>query len=254
MSQLARANARKLLAECSITKPEHIDLEKIAAYKNIFIEECDIKSHAARIHKSENCGLIKISSAIKDEKQKNFVIAHEIGHFENERNKNIISCSIEDLLGLNSKKELERDANVFAAELLMKDEWVWDFTRGKIPGAKLIIDMSEYFSTSLLSAAIRYAEIGRHPAAVILSQDKKVKWSVINKDFTFKWLPHGTQINKYSYCYDYFNNGTMNTDVNKILADAWFLQDRFYRRNYFLYEQNIYLTNYNAVLSILWED
>lgn len=254
MSQLARANARKLLDECYITRPEQLDLEKIGAYKNLFIEEGNIKSHTARIHKADDGGIIKVSSAIKDKGQKNFVIAHEIGHFINERNKNLTGCTSEDLAGLNSKKEFERDANVFAAELLMRDEWVWKFTAKRIPGAKLISDMSEYFTTSLLSAAIRYAEIGKHPTAVILSKDKKVVWSVLNKDFTFKWLPAGTPINGNSYCAEYFNDGTMDTVVNKVLADAWFLQDKFYRRNYYLYEQNIYLNAYNAVLTILWED
>ncbi|MFZ6033704.1 MAG: ImmA/IrrE family metallo-endopeptidase [Melioribacter sp.] len=254
MSLLARANARKLLRECCITKPEHIDLEKIAAYKNLFIEEGDIRSHTARIHKSDNCGIIKISSKLKDKGQRNFVIAHEIGHFINERNKNFTSCTASDLLGINSKKEFEKDANAFASELLMKDEWVWEFTAKRIPGADLIKDMCEYFNTSLLSAAIRYAEIGKYPSAVILSKNKKVVWSVLNKDFRFKWLPPGTPVNGNSYCYDYFNEGIMDKNVNKILADAWFLQDKFYRRNFYLNEQNIYLTNYNAVLTILWED
>ncbi len=254
MSQLARANARKLLAECFINSWEHIELEKVDAYKNLFIEEGNIKSHTARIHKTDNGGLIKINAEIKDTGQRNFIIAHEIGHFINEKNQNLIGCTQEDLAGLNSKKNLERDANIFAAELLMKDEWIWKFTAKRIPGAKLITDISEYFNTSLLSAAIRYAEIGRHPSAVILSKDKKVVWSVLNKDFTFKWLPPGTPINGNSYCHEYFEDGTMDTDINRVLADAWFLQDKFYKRNYYLNEQNIYLSYYNAVLSILWED
>ena len=124
---------------------------------------------------------------------------------------------------------------------------------GRIPGVQLIKDCAGHFRTSLTSAAIRYAEAGRHPSAVILSKDKKVVWSAINKEFKFQWVPAGYDINGNSYVYEYFKDGTMDTDVNEVLADSWFLEDKFYRRNYKLFEQNIYLTNYNSVLTILWE-
>lgn len=250
---IARGNARLLLDIHYVLKPEQLDLILIAGNLNLFIEEGDLKNHIARIHHTEDYGLIKISNSIAEEGQKRFVIAHEIGHFINERKKNIHGCTAADLIGYKSKKELEREANIFAAELLMRDEWVKDFTRGRIPGVKLIKDCAEYFRTSLTSAAIRYAETGRHPTAVILSKDKKVVWSAINKDFKFKWVPAGYAVNGNSYAFEYFTEGTMDTDINEVLADSWFLEDKFYRRNYKLFEQNIYLTNYKSVLTILWE-
>lgn len=251
---LARAHARKLLDECFITSPENLDLEKIAAHKNVFIEVDSFNTHLGRIHRAENYGLIKVNSSIKDKGQKNFTIAHELGHFISEHNKQIQGCTAADLMAFKSKKELERDANIFAAELLMRDEWVWNFTRKRIPGTELIKDMAEYFNTGLLSAAIRYAETGKHPAAVILSKEGKVAWSTINKDFQFQWLKPGYPVNGNSYADNYYKDGSMDTDKNKILADAWFLDDKFYRRDYYLNEQNIYLTAYNSVLTILWED
>ncbi|BDQ02790.1 ImmA/IrrE family metallo-endopeptidase [Ignavibacterium sp.] len=250
---IAKANARLVIEKFGITKPEHIDLYAIAGYENIIIEEANLKNHLARIHHTENVGLIKINKDITDTGQKRFVIAHELGHFLNERKKDIRSCTSSDLLSYKSKKEFERNANIFAAELLMYEKWFWEFTRGKIPGAKLIKDCAEYFKTSLTSAAIRYAEIGNHPVAIILSKDKKVIWSAINKNFTFQWIPAGYKVNANSYAYDYFTTGQMDTDINEVLADAWFLEDKLYRRNYRMYEQNMYLTNYKSVLTILWE-
>ncbi|MFZ2322546.1 MAG: ImmA/IrrE family metallo-endopeptidase [Ignavibacteriaceae bacterium] len=249
----AKGNARVLLDNYFVTGPDKLDLTAIAGHQNIVIEEADLKNHIARIHHTEDCGLIKISNKIPDEGQKRFVIAHELGHFINERKKNIHGCTSADLIEYKSKKELEREANVFAAELLMREEWVKDFTKGRIPGIQLIKDCAEHFRTSLTSAAIRYAEAGRHPSAVILSKDKKVVWSAINKEFKFQWVPAGYDINGNSYVYEYFKDGTMDTDINEALADAWFSEDKFYRRNYKLFEQNIYLTNYNSVLSVLWE-
>ena len=60
-------------------------------------------------------------------------------------------------------------------------------------------------------------------------------------------------MNGNSYAYEFFKDGAANTDINEVLADSWFLEDKLYRRNYKLFEQNIFLTNYNSVLSVLWE-
>ena len=250
---IARGKARQLLDYYCITSPDNLDLTAIAGYQNVMIEEGELKNHVGRIHHTEDYGLIKISNKIPDEGQKRFVIAHELGHFINERNKDIRGCSASDLLSYKSKKELEREANIFAAELLMREEWVREFTKGRIPDAQLIKDCAAHFRTSLTSAAIRYAEAGRHPTAIILSKDKKVVWSAINKDFRFHWVPAGYPVNGNSYVSEYFKDGTMDTDVNEVLADSWFLEDKFYRRNFKLFEQNIYLTNYNSVLTVLWE-
>lgn len=250
---IARGNARKILDNYCITAPDKLDLTALAGYQNIIIESADLKNHIARIHHTADYGLIKISDRIPDEGQRRFVIAHELGHFINERKKNIRGCTSADLIEYKSRKELERDANIFAAELLMREEWLREFTKGKYPGIKLIKDCAEHFRTSLTSAAIRYAEAGSHPTAVILSKDKKVKWSVINKDFRFQWVPTGYPVNGNSYVYEYFNHGNMDNEANEVLADSWFLEDKFYRRNYKLYEQNIYLNSYNSVLTVLWE-
>ena len=118
----AKGNARLLLDDYCVTGPDDLDLAAIAGHQNIIIEESDLKNHVARIHHAENYGLIKISNKISDEGQKRFVIAHELGHFINERKKNIHGCTPADLLGYKSKKQFEKDANTFAAELLMREE------------------------------------------------------------------------------------------------------------------------------------
>jgi hypothetical protein len=77
-----------------------------------------------------------------------------------------------------------------------------------------------------------------------MSTDGKVKWSSINKYFPFKWIPNGYAVNNNSYAEDIFKEmkeGKTISDYgcNEVLADAWFWEDRNYKKDYFMFEQNI---------------
>jgi len=109
------------------------------------------------------------------------------------------------------------------------------------------------FNTTLSSIAIRYAEYGKFPIAVILSYGGKVKWSKINEFFPFKYIPVGQELNTFSYAIDFFQGKEIDTKPEEILADAWFLNDYNYKKEFYLHEQNIPMKNYNSVLTILRE-
>ena len=135
----------------------------------------------------------------------------------------------------------------------MPEEWIVNFTKGKKFGKKLLSETAEYFDISLSAAALRYAEIGNHPVAVIMSKDGVVKWSRINKYFTFHFIRNGSKINDLSYAYEFFKGEKITDEPQEILADAWFREDFNYKKDYFLYEQNIPMYRYNSVLTLLWE-
>ena len=135
----------------------------------------------------------------------------------------------------------------------MPAEWFVKFVRGKRLEARLLGEVAQYFGVSLSAAALRYAEIGTHPVAVIMSKDGKVKWCRINKDFTFKFIRTGSEVKELSYSYEFFKGERIPDQPDKILADAWFAEAYGYKPNYYLYEQNIPMYNYNAVLTLVWD-
>lgn len=273
MSVLSKASARKLLNKYCIQSPGELLLEIIANAEHLIIEEAELNNFIGLINYSENYGLIKVHSGIKERGQKRFIIAHELGHYYND-NKNGIGCTQLDLLNYKSQRKAETDANDFAAELLMPAEWVKDFLRKNKPGSDLLKKGADYFGVSLSALGIRIAETGDYPFAVIMSTAGKVIWSSINKSFPFNWIPIGYKVNNNSYAFDLFaaqdersktkdeinksldkRSETIvveNTEPEEVLADAWFWDDNGYKKNYYMFEQNIDMPRYNSVLTILW--
>lgn len=269
MSNLAKAAARKILKQYFITDPRKLILEDILAGEMIYLEESSLNDEQGRIVFNERCGIMRINNKIKETGQKRTVIAHELGHFKLHQNKQK-GCNGLELLTHQRNKPQENEANIFAAELLMPEEWIKDFMRGKKFDKNLLTMFCEYFNVSISSAALRISILDVLPLAVIMSKNGVVQWSSISKSFPFKWIPAGYKVNSNSYAYDLFkmqeNTTNDSTGSNyegfifeensigfeEVLADAWFWEDRNYKKNFLMYEYNIPMPNYNSVLTILF--
>ncbi len=313
--------AKLLLEEYNIKTAADLDLEELAGAEYLIVEEEDLSNHLGRISFGSEYGLIKIDSKIKEPGQKRFTLGHEMGHYFNERDaltgsriksgtgseiKSGTGSRIKSGTGSLSKREgeaegrtykctaatllsntgREGDANEFAAELLMHKPWFRDYVRNKKINFELIKDIAINFNVSLTAAAIRYASIGKYPAAVILSKNGKVAWSYISEYFPFKWIPKGYKVRKESAAYmpwterigDSFaltpptpdkigirragSNPTprergeykeMQTYADLIPAYVWFAEDNRCKADVYLYEQNVAMPKYNSVLTLLWE-
>lgn len=275
MSVLAKAAARKILKEYFITDPKKLILEDILAGELIYLEESELNEESGRIVFNKDCGILKINKNIKEPGQKRTVIAHELGHFKLHNNKNK-GCTKLEMLTHNKNLINENEANIFAAELLMPEEWIREFMKGKKLGKDILTDFCNYFNVSISSAALRISTLDIFPIAVILSKNGIVQWSSISRSFPFKWIPKGYKVNNNSYAFDIFNHfnerkkqlsvkdnsisdhkiftNDLSNEINsfnQVLADAWFWEDRNYKKNYFMYEYNIPMPNYDAVLTIL---
>jgi Zn-dependent peptidase ImmA (M78 family) len=247
---------RDLLYEYNINSLEELDLNDIADGESLIIEEADLGNYLGKIVFSEDCGIITINSKIKDIGQFRFTVAHEFGHYFLERgvNKNNkFSCTSEDVNYYKSSKISEMNANIFAAELLMPLPWFESFTSKRDVNKNLIFDISKNFKVSLTASAIRYAEIGKFPLAVIMCCESGVLWNCINSNFPLKYIPVGYRLRKQSGAFDFFQNNIQKADAQLVLAKTWFEEDLQCRSELYFYEQNIYFTNYNNVLTLLWE-
>lgn len=263
MSVLAKAAARKILKEYLISEPRQLILEDILAGEMILLEESELKEESGRIVFTERCGIMRINKNIKEPGQKRTVIAHELGHFKLHKNK-MRGCTKLELLTHSNNLPQESEANVFAAELLMPEEWIRSFMRGKEFSKNILREFCAYFNVSVSSAALRISILDLFPIAVIMSENGVVKWSSISKSFPFQWIPKGYKVNSNSYAYDIFESFRCKENkvyygfsegmesVEEVLADAWFWEDRNYRKDFFMYEYNIPMPGYNSVLTILF--
>lgn len=254
MSVIAKANARKLIKDYCINNPEELSLMEITYGERLIVENKPIKNANGRILFDQESAIITLSTDIKDHGHARFVLAHELGHFFNDRKiKNKFTCGPKELSAFTPYYTIEYNANVFAAELIMHENWFVEFVKGKRLNTQLLSDIANYFRTSLSSAAIRYAELGSTPTAIVFSKDGIIKWSSINSYFPFNFIQNGKPVNDLSYANELYKGNEVPQNAEVILADAWFLNDNNFKKDFFLMEQNIPMPNYNAVLTIMWE-
>ena len=243
--------AKELIEKYCIDSPARLNLEEIANAEYLIVEETDTDNYLGKINFNENFGLVSISRSIAEPGAKRFTLAHELGHFINEREKRFLkhSCTFIDIYG---KKVHEINANIFAAELLMHRPWFNKIILNRPVNMELIKETAEQLGVSLTAAALRYVEIGQYPAAVIMSRNGKVAWCSINEFLPYKWIPIGYKLRKESSAFDFFNGDEMQTCDDLVPAHTWFSEDKKCSTSDYLREQNVAMKNYDSVLTLLW--
>jgi Zn-dependent peptidase ImmA (M78 family) len=258
MSITAKANAILIIRKYGFESPAEINLEELIYAENLFLKEEEFEGCEGKIIFNDTTGIITINSRIKEAGQKNFIMAHELGHYiceskSREFNEGtiIIKCRFEDLNGINKAKR-EENANSFAGELLMPEEWFASFVNKKIISKSLISETAEYFNVSLTAAAFNYSRIGHRECAVVLSKEGIIQWSSIHKEFKYQFIRAKKRVSKLSYAHDFFAGMPIPSSEEEIPAEAWFNEYNNINKNDRIFELNIPMQKYNAVLTLIW--
>ena len=284
MSCTPDCRAQKLITDYYYDNPKQIDLENLLFSEKLSLKTGRLNNCDGRIVFNENRGIITISDRITNQNQKRFLIAHEMGHFFNERESKRSSNIIREDEHLFRKSDyhtlysdllIEKEANQFASELLMYEPWFNDFCSNRWVSKELFKDISEEFNVSLTAAALRYKDKGEIPIAVILSKDRVIKWAELNPEFPYRVLQESGYIAEssstagvyerfeyYKYPkYRYNVYGSRNTVAGNIsertskcgFASEWFMDVDFSRGFAPLNILNFPMQEYNSILTLLWE-
>lgn len=248
-------NAKNIIKTFDYNSPDQINLEDIALSESILLDEEKMTNFLGKIQFGDGVAMIKINSSIKEEGQKRFTLAHELGHYFNEiglRQNRFYQCVINDF-NVNTTNLYEKKANQFASELLMPTDWFRKFTHQRQINTDLIKETANHFKTSVTSTAIKYVDYGATPIALVLTKDFKVQWSWINKSFPYQWLPVGYKVRNESMVYDFYKKGETVEYDDLVPAHCWFSEDKTIDSRTSINEQNIYFKNYKSVLTILWK-
>lgn len=236
------------------TKPADYTLEEIANSQGLMVRESNINGSEGRILTKGDMGIITLNCDIGYQPKKNFILAHEIGHFILHKNiMPVFSDTNKTLSDWYKKGNHEKEANEFAAALLMPEQ----LFRKKIDNRKLelslIEEISKYFMVSMTTAFLRYIEHGRYPLMVIFLEGGIVKWKKATNDFPFKWLPRESKVPAYTVAGDYFNRNRIEKKPEKVDAIEWFPDDWQikYNKDAKLWEQ-CYPVSENGLISCLW--
>src|SRR5436305_9720798 len=114
----------------------------IANQLQLDVNELDVKGFDGALVRAKGTpfGAIIVRDSIRESGRKNFTVAHEIGHFvlPGHEDADLVCTSAEVGNWSNSAKEFEREANEFAAELLMPEPLVRQVMATSEPSLTLI--------------------------------------------------------------------------------------------------------------------
>lgn len=235
--------------------PSDFTLDEVAACLGISIKEVQMNGSDGRISRIGENGVISLNSNIDYQPSKNFIIAHEIGHFLLHKELMICSDTNKTLSDWHKKGPQEEEANLFASELLMPSYQFRKKIKEKKMSLELIDEVSRYFNVSKLSTFIKYVSIGDYPVMVIYIEGGFVKWKDHSTDFPFKFLEHNSKVPPLTVAGDCFYHNSIESEPEKIEAIEWFPEDYKikYQKDFQLWEQ-CYKVSKNGIVSCLWTD
>ncbi|MDM8181019.1 ImmA/IrrE family metallo-endopeptidase [Marinobacter salarius] len=162
-----------------IDSPDDVDLEVMAFFCGARVKYRDLTSCAARIVGKDNRAIITVDRRTSFERQR-FSIAHELGHWVQDRGQVSVSCRSADLTPFKLKNfQIDREAaaNRFAVELLMPTYLFSKAAHDKTMTIESARVLAAQFRVSLTAAAIRLVELGSYPAIVVCSSKNGYQWS-----------------------------------------------------------------------------
>lgn len=238
--------AMELLAKCGIHNPP-VDLNKICRQLHADVTYTDKIDFSGYIFHDQGKGFSGIG--VKSDMtpgRKNFTIAHELGHLtlEHLSKGKKIECNE---VGL-SNSERERDADLFASNLLMPEKWVKEVLDDGINGMESINRISDMFQVSRTAAGRRLVETSSVRCAVIMSENGNIKWGVASRNIG-GWIKRGTKLARGSQAYKIMvrplqaKNRYCPTKI-----EYWFdtpLKGKFYEHSSRLYQ--------DSIMTLVWE-
>jgi len=132
---------------------------------------------------------IGYSTAIQNEGFQNFTVAHELGHYfiDDHPSAVLVDGKHFSRSGYISKDRYEREADAFAAALLMPWKLIDPILRRSAPGFEAIKALSDACESSLVASAIRYCEVTDECVAAVVSHRGVVEFMTASE--SFKQLP-----------------------------------------------------------------
>lgn len=245
--------ARELLKEFKITgypvDPKYI-IERLGIK---FREDDDLGSKKVDgfLYRKNGKSLIVVNSSIPYEGRRNFSTAHELGHATIKgHDQEKYSCSALDIESYSShERKAESEANRFAAELLMPEQFVSPFLKKRDVSFETIHELSDQFKVSLTAAAIRVLCYTIERYALIASYEGKVLWSSSSR--SFKNNIRKGKLHQHTYAYDAFTlDKNLPDRFRPVLAHAW-LDDEGIRPNFEILEHSYYFSDLGMVLTLL---
>ena len=246
--------ARRIIEDRGINDPAEIDLEDIAESLEVTIQHADLEGcdGVLQVFPDPKCGLITVRSSIKEEGQKRFTIAHELGHYEIPGQPNQdYHCGPAEISPMRHRiRPEEVAANEFAAELLMPEKLFRTRMQTRRPSIDWIRSLASDFQTTLTATLRRFVAFTDYRCAMVSSVDGKVEYFKPSNSFRHK-IKKGVPLHPDSWAIDFFKGSRIKDKMVSVPAYAWIKSDRISKKAC-IFEHSIAQPSYNSVLTFLW--
>lgn len=251
---LASAEAHGLWSRYGFSSPADLVLEDLAMAMGIVVMDGRLDSALARLVRSGNIGIVRVSDQIREPGRRRFAIAHEIGHWQLHRKQShLLACTDEDMLARYGASPLEAEASAFAGALLMPKDRFIERVNGQRPTRRIITDLCNYFHTTLTATALRYVETTDDYYIFVLSENNHIRWWRASDSFGDRgfWIESRTPVPANSAAAQFFQGKSVPTQPQYVDFRDW-LGDVPGVYSDTVVEQAYALPSYRQVISILW--
>ena len=246
----SRDAARKLSASVFARHPSDIDLPTLCwLVGRLRIEEGELNTADGRLVASKSDGgYIRYRSGLSSEGRKRFIVAHELGHFCLHKMTGEIDTA-KDFMTYK-KGNVESEANLFAAELLMPKDLVVPHFKGILPTLACLRGLSEEFTTSHIATIVQFIKYTYEPCAFVFSKEGEIQWFKMSGNFGH-YLEAGA-IRPFSAASDIFRGkaGDTNGFVD-VSAGSW-LRGYDLKGSESIKEDSYSWRSWDCVLTMLW--
>ena len=257
--KLATHKAEKIISELGIKKPP-IDPIKIAELNDIVVQAKPMDQDGVSgmlLHTNNNFGILYATN-IQSEGFQRFSIAHELGHYFLDGHSEILFRDSEvhqSHAGSYPSNDYEKEADHFAAGLLMPEGLFRPAAIRLDTGLQAIESLATLFNTSLTATAIRYMEFCDDIAGIIVSSNGVINFFGLSDKLkaipNVTWPKIGARIPRDTATAKLSGNQTQVESADRAEAEVdlqlWFDGDR----DIAAVEQVIGLGNYGKTLTVI---
>lgn len=242
--------AERLLQSLGVTEPQEIDVEAIAYHLGALIKYHPLDGCDARIVGVGDRAIIAVNARSSPQRQR-FSIAHELGHWRNDRGKSLV-CRVDDYRP-DHRLSTERIADRYASDLLMP-HYLFGPAVKKLSKltVKAVGTLAADFETSLTATAIRTVESDHWPAMLVCHSQFGRKWFTRAPMVPSRWFPRES-LDADSLALDVlFGRKPGNSHPRRIGAEAWF--DRHEAEKYEVLEESVRISSTEVLTIITFTD
>ncbi len=248
--------ANKLINNLGIEDTSSINIADLITLHDGIVKEVDLVNCDGRLVMKNGRSIVSVDSKIEYTQRKRYVLAHELGHIIMHGDKEASFTDDDTTLDGYKKGPQEKEANDFAAALLMPEELFRASCFKQKFSPDLIRNLAEKFNTSLTSTVYRFIDLGNHPIAAFYSKGSKIQYWKKSTDMRY-WVPDKNKLdvpsdsvaNEY---YVYNRIYPRGDSAQEIVKSTWFDLGK-YDEDSPMYEFCVVTPRYDSVLSVIWE-